>query len=256
MLLHLIKIPLILIEVLVVFNLMIIVHELGHFLAAKWRGLVIEKFGIWFGKPLWKKNVGGIEYSFGSLPFGGFVALPQMAPMEVMEGKTETPRELLPQVSALDKIIVAFAGPLFSFLLAIAFATLVWLAGRPVSEAEATTTVGYVLPDSPAAEAGLEVGDNILSVDGHDVRRFSGMGSDSITWQIIRSEGDTIPITVERTVNGVTQNVDAQSGAAHRADKAMDAQGASRDRHHAGATSDGRRGAARQLRGQGGPQAK
>jgi len=207
MLLHLIKIPLILIEVLVVFNLMIIVHELGHFLAAKWRGLVIEKFGIWFGKPLWKKTIGGIEYSFGSLPFGGFVALPQMAPMEVMEGKTETPRELLPQVSALDKIIVAFAGPLFSFLLAIAFATLVWIAGRPISEAEATTTVGYVLPDSPAAEAGLQVGDTILSVDGHPVHRFSGMGSDSITWGIIRSEGDTIPITIERTVNGATRTL-------------------------------------------------
>jgi len=207
MLLHLLKIPLILIEVLVVFNLMIIVHELGHFLAAKWRGLVIEKFGIWFGKPLWKKTVDGIEYSFGSLPFGGFVALPQMAPMEVMEGKTETPRELLPPVAALDKIIVAFAGPLFSFGLAVAFATLVWLAGRPVSEAEATTTIGYVLPDSPAAKAGLEVGDKILSVDGHAVRRFSGMGSDSITWGIIRSEGDTIPITVERTVNGVSRTV-------------------------------------------------
>jgi regulator of sigma E protease len=207
MLLHLIKIPLILIEVLVVFNLMIIVHELGHFLAARWRGLVIEKFGIWFGKPLWKKTVDGIEYSFGSLPFGGFVALPQMAPMEVMEGKTETPRELLPHVSALDKIIVAFAGPLFSFLLAIAFATLVWLAGRPVSEAEATTTIGYVLPDSPAAAAGLQVGDRITAVDGHPVHRFSGMGADSITWGIIRSEGDTIPITVERIVHGVTQTL-------------------------------------------------
>jgi regulator of sigma E protease len=207
MLLNILKFPLIFIEVLVVFNLMIIVHELGHFLAAKWRGLVIEKFGIWFGKPLWKKTIDGIEYSFGSLPFGGFVALPQMAPMEVMEGKTETPRELLPQVSALDKIIVAFAGPLFSFLLAIVFATLVWVAGRPVSEGEATTTIGYVLPDSPAAAAGLEVGDKILSIDGGPVSRFSGMGSDSITWRIIRSEGDTIPITVERNVNGVMKTL-------------------------------------------------
>src|SRR5271156_6590670 len=123
MFLHFLRFILITLEVLVVFNLMIIVHELGHFLAAKWRGLVIEKFGIWFGKPLWKKTVDGIEYSFGSLPFGGFVALPQMAPMEVMEGKTETPREALPPVSALDKIIVAFAGPLFSFGLAVVFAT-------------------------------------------------------------------------------------------------------------------------------------
>jgi regulator of sigma E protease len=205
MLPHILKIPLIVIEVLMVFNLMIIVHELGHFLAAKWRGLVIEKFGIWFGKPLWKKTIGGVEYSFGSIPFGGFVALPQMAPMEVMEGKTENPREQLPTVSALDKIIVAFAGPLFSFGLAVAFATLVWIVGRPVSEAEATTTIGYVMPDSPAADAGLKAGDVITSVDGQPVNRFSGMGSDCITWRIIRSEGDTIPITVRRVVDGVTK---------------------------------------------------
>ncbi|MGA3172601.1 MAG: site-2 protease family protein [Chthoniobacteraceae bacterium] len=194
-------------EVLVVFNLMIIVHELGHFLAAKWRGMVIEKFGIWFGKPLWKKTIGGVEYSFGTIPFGGFVALPQMAPMEIMEGRTETPRDQLPPASALSKIIVAFAGPLFSFGLAVVFATIVWVVGRPVTESEATTTVGWVLPDSPAAQAGLKTGDKIISVDGNPVHRFSGMGADSITWGIIRSEGDTIPITVERTVNGVTKTL-------------------------------------------------
>jgi len=206
MLLYILKIPLIAIEVVLAFNLMIIVHELGHFLAAKWRGMVIEKFGIWFGKPLWKKTINGVEYSFGTIPFGGFVALPQMAPMEVMEGKTETPREMLPKVSALDKIIVAFAGPLFSFGLAVAFATLVWIVGRPVSEEEATTTIGYVLPGSPAAAVGLKAGDVITAVDGSPVSHFGGMGSDSITWRIIRSEGDTIPVTVLRDGKSLTLN--------------------------------------------------
>ncbi len=188
----------IILEVLLIFNLMIIVHELGHFLAARWRGLVIEKFGIWFGKPLWKKTIGGVEYSLGSIPAGGFVALPQLAPMEVMEGKVETPREQLPPISALDKIIVAFAGPLFSFGLAVVFAIIVWQVGRPVGEAESTQTVGYVAEKSPAAEAGLKPGDKILSVDGHEVHRFGGMGADSITWRIVRSEGDTIAIDVDR----------------------------------------------------------
>jgi regulator of sigma E protease len=192
----------IILEVLVVFNLMIIVHELGHFLAARWRGLVVEKFGIWFGKPLWKKTINGVEYSLGSIPAGGFVALPQLAPMEVMEGKVETPRELLPPISTLDKIIVAFAGPLFSFLLAVAFAVIVWQLGRPMSEAERTTTIGFVQEDSPAAEAGLKEGDKILSVDGHKVTRYSGMSSDSIQWSVVRSEGDSIEIVVERDVNG------------------------------------------------------
>src|ERR1700759_82958 len=117
-LLRVLRVLFILIEVVVLFNLLIVVHELGHFLAARWRGLVIEKFGVWFGKPLWKKTINGVQYSLGSLPLGGFVALPQLAPMDIIEGKADIDRAQLPQVSALDKIIVAVAGPFFSILLA------------------------------------------------------------------------------------------------------------------------------------------
>ena len=144
---------LIVIEVFVLFNLLIVVHELGHFLAARWRGLYIEKFGVWFGKPLWKKTINGVQYSLGSLPFGGFVALPQLAPMDIIEGKADLDRAKLPRISALDKIIVAFAGPLFSFGLAVLFAVIIWTVGRPVSESETTTTIGYVIPESPAEQA-------------------------------------------------------------------------------------------------------
>src|SRR3982751_1296314 len=83
------KFILVLLEVLLLFNLLIGVHELGHFLAAKWRGLKIERFAIWFGKPIWKKKIGGIEYALGWIPAGGYVALPQMATMEMIEGKSE-----------------------------------------------------------------------------------------------------------------------------------------------------------------------
>jgi regulator of sigma E protease len=196
------RVILILFEVLALFNLLIVVHEVGHFLAARWRGLYIEKFGIWFGKPIWKKTINGVEYSLGSLPFGGFVALPQLAPMDIIEGKADVDRAQLPKISAIDKIIVAFAGPLFSFLLAVVFAVFIWVVGRPVSESEATTVIGYVVPGSPAAEAGLKTGDKIVSVDGHAVTRFGGMSEDSISWRIVRSEDGTIPITVERNVDG------------------------------------------------------
>ncbi|MGI8889415.1 MAG: RIP metalloprotease RseP [Chthoniobacterales bacterium] len=197
MFLHVLRIIFILLEVIVLFNLLIVVHELGHFLAARWRGLVIEKFGVWFGKPLWKKTVNGVEYSLGSLPFGGFVALPQLAPMDIIEGETETDRAKLPRISALDKIIVAIAGPVFSLLLALVFATLVWAVGHPVGESDMTTVIGYVEPGSPGEKAGLKAGDKILEVDGKRVTRFSGM-NDSVTWNVIRSEGDRIPFVVDR----------------------------------------------------------
>src|SRR5437773_1061739 len=114
---QILKFLFIIVEVLVLFNLLIIVHELGHFLAARWRGLVVERFGIWFGKPLWQKTINGVVYCLGSIPAGGYVALPQMATMETIEGKTEQKSEQLPPVGPLDKIIVASAGPLFSFCL-------------------------------------------------------------------------------------------------------------------------------------------
>jgi regulator of sigma E protease len=200
MVLHIVRVVLILLEVLVLFNLLIVVHELGHFLAARWRGLYIEKFGVWFGKPLWKKTIKGVQYSLGSLPFGGFVALPQLAPMDIIEGKADLDRAKLPKISALDKIIVAFAGPLFSLLLAFFFAGIVWAVGRPVGEADSTTIIGYVLPDSPAQKVGLQPGDKILEVDGKPVRRFLGM-NDSVSWNVVRSEGDKIAVKFQRDGN-------------------------------------------------------
>jgi regulator of sigma E protease len=200
------KFVLIFLEVLMLFNLLIFVHELGHFLAARWRGLKIDRFAIWFGTPIWKTKINGVEYALGTIPAGGYVALPQMATMEAIEGKGESTGKPLPPISALDKVIVAFAGPLFSFLLALAFAVFVMIVGRPVSEAESTTTVGFVEKDGPADKVGIKAGDRILEVDGRPVTKFSGMG-DSVTWRIVRSEGDTVPVTVARVVNGVTTNL-------------------------------------------------
>ncbi len=191
------KVVLILLEVVLLFNCIIFVHELGHFLAARWRGMVVDRFSIWFGKPLWQKKIGKVVWSLGSIPLGGFVSLPQMAPMEWMEGRVLDNGEPLKPAKPIDKIIVALAGPLFSAGLAFVIAALVWVVGRPVSESETTTVIGYVAKDSPAAHAGLKAGDRILSVDGHKVSRFIGMG-DSITWWVVASEGRTVKIEVER----------------------------------------------------------
>ena len=190
----------ILLEVVLLFNLLIVVHELGHFFAAKWRGLKVEKFAIWFGKPLWSKTIGGVEYRLGSIPAGGFVAIPQLAPMEAIEGKTDEKGAELPPARPLDKIIVAIAGPAASLGLACLFACVVWFVGRPVSEAETTNQIGYVLEGGPAAIAGLKHGDRILSVNGHPVNRINGMGrmGDSVAWNVAVSASPVIPIRFER----------------------------------------------------------
>jgi len=192
------KVILIVLEVLVLFNLLIIVHELGHFWAARWRGLVADRFAVWFGKPIWKMEYKGVTYCLGWIPAGGYVSLPQMAPMEMVEGKANVDAQSLPQASVKDRIIVAFAGPLFSFLLAIVFAAVVTLVGRPVSETDSTTVIGHVAKDSPAAKAGLRAGDKITAIDGHKVTRFGGIGTDSIKWRIVSSEGGTVRVAVER----------------------------------------------------------
>src|SRR5208337_5014709 len=108
-------------EVILLFNILIIVHELGHFLAAKWCGLKIDKFAIWFGKSLWSKKIDGVDYILGSIPAGGYVALPQMANPDSIEGKNETPAEELPplhlgtrSLSPLRAPFSASASPCFS----------------------------------------------------------------------------------------------------------------------------------------------
>ena len=152
-----------------------------------------------------EKNGQRRRIQFGMDTGRWFCLAPQMAPMETVEGKSGILRHDLPPVRPLDKIIVAFAGPLFSFILALVFAVIVWAVGKPTVEAEATTTIGYVAPDEPAAKAGFEPGDKILEIDGHPVSRFAGM-VDSITWYVVRSEGDTIPFKIRRGDKVLTIN--------------------------------------------------
>ncbi|MDB6135021.1 MAG: regulator of sigma protease [Verrucomicrobiales bacterium] len=205
---------------LLIFNFVILIHEWGHFLAARWRGLKVEKFQIWMGKPIWKRTWNGVQYGLGSIPIGGFVALPQMAPMEAIEGRNEEKAEQLPPVKPIDKIIVAFAGPLFSGLLALAFAFLVMWAGKPQHPSEVTTVIGYVKEDSPAAKSGLLTGDKILKIDGREVTGFGG-GYGSVTWSIISSEQNPIDFLVERSgaAAPVEVKVDAPVGQGQEAEE-------------------------------------
>jgi regulator of sigma E protease len=181
--------------VLMIFNIIIFVHELGHFLAGKWRGLQIDRFQIWFGKPIWKKEINGVQYGLGWIPAGGFVALPQMAPMEALEGGSKDAKPL-PAITPLDKIIVAFAGPLFSMILALLSAVVVWKVGKP-ADFIANTEIGFLVPDGPAQKAGLQLGDKVIAINGVPINGFAG-SLNSLTERIVLSRGEKITYTVER----------------------------------------------------------
>lgn len=171
----------------------IFVHELGHYLAAKWRGLKIERFSIGFGPRLFGwKNKAGVDFRISLLPLGGYVALPQLADMGRLEGDNqEEDTESLPKITYTDKVIVSAAGAVFNVIFALAIGTLLWQIGQPSSEGQQTTIIGYVSPtlqldpqtevEGPAYKAGIQAGDEVLAIDGRPARDFYEMQHSIVT---------------------------------------------------------------------------
>ena len=145
------------------FGLCIFVHELGHFLAAKWRGLHVIAFSIGF-KKIWGYKYKGIDYRIGCIPFGGYVDLPQIdstGPAKDEEGNT------LPPVKPVDRIITAFAGPFFNILFGLFLGTFLWIHGIPQDTPKLKSfEVAFVADDSPEFKAGLRKGDFVQTING------------------------------------------------------------------------------------------
>ncbi|MDR2432602.1 MAG: site-2 protease family protein [Puniceicoccales bacterium] len=167
--------------VIIFFGGSILIHEIGHYVLAKKRGLFVPTFSIGFGPKIFGFRVQETKFVISLLPFGGYVAIPQLADLHEIEGKFDLPDDAKP-ATCFDKVSTAFAGPLANMLLAFGLAIVVYFVGLPVLEEELTTTVGYVAPTltmpdgdqikSPAAKAGILPNDKILSIDGHGVKKF------------------------------------------------------------------------------------
>ena len=159
-----------------VLGVLVFIHELGHYLAARWRGVHVEAFSIGFGRPLlrWTDRL-GTEWRLAWLPLGGYVKLHgQERPEESTPEQRAAwqPGRTFHEKSVGSRAIVIAAGPVANFLLAIVlFAGLFATAGQPVMLA----VVGEVQPASAAANAGLQNGDRIEQVDGIDVADFEAL---------------------------------------------------------------------------------
>ncbi|MFO7936339.1 MAG: RIP metalloprotease RseP [Kiritimatiellia bacterium] len=156
------------------FSLAVFIHELGHFLAARWLGLQVDAFSIGFGPAIWKKRIDGIEYKICWILFGGYVALPQLDPsgMEKVQGDQEKEEKsnerILPDVAPWKRIVVSVAGPAGNFFLAVLLAAVIALWPGEFMTA-ASSYVAGVEESSEAYKAGLRAGDRIRAVNGRSV---------------------------------------------------------------------------------------
>jgi regulator of sigma E protease len=164
----------------------IFVHELGHFLAARRRGMVVEVFSIGFGPPIWsRRGKDGVEYRLSWIPLGGYVRLPQLAAIGAIEGENTSDIAVLPTPSYGTLMLVSVAGVTCNIIFAFLLACVLWVVGQPTTSDLATTRIGYVqpkidLPDgefvtSPASEAGLRVGDIVRAIDGRAVNDWQDL---------------------------------------------------------------------------------
>ncbi len=221
----------------------IFIHELGHFLAARARGLVIKRFSVGFGPKLfgWTRN--GVEYRLSAIPFGGYVALPQLADMGRVEGtdreeKDQKPftswddkidseedeksdEKSLPKITYADKMIVSVMGAVFNVLLAFFLACVLSVFGYDVRDAQLTTKIGYVSETverwnpmieegeeviAPGKKAGLLLGDEILKVDGVEVENFMDIQNRIVTGKQKVQDKRLVTLTILR--NGEQKKIE------------------------------------------------
>src|ERR1700720_300904 len=150
---------------LILLGVMILIHELGHFWAARYFDVGVEVFSFGFGPRLFGFRRGETDYRFSALPFGGYV---KMMGQEPGEEDSNDPRGLTAK-PRWQRLIIAFAGPLMNVILAIALLTgLFMVKYQKVAEPEQRGGIGHAIKDSPAARAGLQEGDRIVAIDGQN----------------------------------------------------------------------------------------
>ena len=181
----------------VVLGLLIFVHEMGHFLAAKRVGVGVLRFSLGFGPVVVKKTIGETEYALSAIPLGGYVK---------MVGQEDDGSEPDPATASQEnsfavkplwaRALIVAAGPVFNLLFAALLFSLLFATGVPV----ATSRIGEVKQGMPAAAAGLVTGDEITAINGKAIDRW-----ESLSAAVRESDGRDVEVTYKR--DGVERKV-------------------------------------------------
>ena len=171
----------------IVLGIIVLVHEFGHYVAARLMGVRVEVFSFGFGKRLFGKKVGDTDFRVSLIPLGGFVKMAGEEDFEgdVITGKKGAERDSLPaekkeykpyefqSKNRAQKIFILTMGPFMNLFLAFFILTMINVTGVEVQKYKTEVPViGFVKPDSPAAQAGLQVGDTIQSLNNRSLRNW------------------------------------------------------------------------------------
>jgi regulator of sigma E protease len=211
-----------------VLGVVVLIHEFGHFIVAKWAGVYVKTFSIGFGKKLLRRRGGETEYVVSALPFGGYVKFAGESELyddeeeeeeanrprtiEDLGADDEIPDHLIPRERYFTtrppgvRAAVLFAGPFFNYVLAILiYIGLFLFHGVEVAP---TSRVGAVTPDGPADSAGIAVGDVIEAIDGEpigdwaDVEEAFSSDADAVKEFRVRRDGEEMVIPFRAETEG------------------------------------------------------
>ena len=211
----------------IVLGILIFVHELGHFLVAKWMGVKVEKFSLGFGPKLFGFQHGDTEYLISAFPLGGYVKMfgeggfseiemieqeyeletPGATPVEAYKLTDVDKARSFAHKSIPQRMAIVFAGPLFNMIFAWSLLIVLYMTGMPILKA----TIGEVFPDKPAALAGMQKGDLITAINGHKVVQWEDFSAkmanatETVTLAVIRNGK---PLTIQlKPQTGTTKNL-------------------------------------------------
>lgn len=191
---------------LITIGILVLVHELGHFLAAKLMGMRVDRFSIGFPPRAFGKKIGDTDYCISWIPIGGYVKIAGMIDESMDTEFVNKPPEKweFRSKSFLAKFFVMIAGVLMNVILAVAiFWGINFYQGKFIKE---TNVVGYVVPNSPSYRIGITSGDKILQINGKKIEHW-----DEINQQIfLENVGKNLTVTVDRSGKEIEFSIPTQ----------------------------------------------